>query len=74
LNRLDTDAIIEAQFGSRRRARTETSFSSCQPAGNTDSPKALRWLPWLKKIFDEGGEVTAEPATAPVPFSPPEMR
>src|SRR5207247_6329801 len=52
LNRLDTDAIIEAQFGSRRRARTETSFSSCQPAGKTHSPKAWRWLPRLKNISD----------------------
>jgi NAD(P)-dependent dehydrogenase (short-subunit alcohol dehydrogenase family) len=29
-----------------------------------NSPDALRWLPWLKKTFDEGGDVTAEPATA----------
>ena len=33
-----------------------------------NSPDALRWLPWFKNIFDEGGDVTAEAATALVLF------
>src|SRR5262249_14415586 len=32
------------------------------------SPESLRWLPWFKKIFDEGGDVTTEPATQLVLF------
>jgi NAD(P)-dependent dehydrogenase (short-subunit alcohol dehydrogenase family) len=32
------------------------------------SPEALSWLPWFKKIFDEGGDVTAVPATELVIF------
>jgi NAD(P)-dependent dehydrogenase (short-subunit alcohol dehydrogenase family) len=33
-----------------------------------DSPEASRWLPWFQKIFDEGGDVTADPATSLVLF------
>src|SRR5713101_3631112 len=33
-----------------------------------NSREALRWLPWFKKTFDEGGDVTAVPATALVLF------
>src|SRR5262249_23682349 len=32
------------------------------------SPEKLRWLPWFKKIFDEGGDVTTAPATQLVLF------
>jgi NAD(P)-dependent dehydrogenase (short-subunit alcohol dehydrogenase family) len=33
-----------------------------------DSPEGTRWLPWFQKIFDEGGDVTADPATSLVLF------
>jgi len=33
-----------------------------------DSPEGSRWLPWFQKIFDEGGDVTADPATSLVLF------
>ena len=50
------------------------SWKSCLAAGDvpeqqhTDSPDALPWLPRLKKTFDEGGDVTAVPATTLVLF------
>src|SRR5262249_6195213 len=33
------------------------------------STEGLRWLSWFKQIFDEGGDVTADPATGLVLFS-----
>jgi len=33
-----------------------------------DSKEGSRWLPWFQKIFDEGGDVTADPATSLVVF------
>ena len=33
-----------------------------------DSAEGARWLPWFQKIFEEGGDVTADPATSLVLF------
>src|SRR5262249_19696078 len=33
-----------------------------------NSPDKLQWLPWFKKIFDEGADVTTDPATQLVMF------
>ena len=33
-----------------------------------DSPEGARWMPWFQKIFDEGGDVTTDPATSLVLF------
>ena len=33
-----------------------------------DSPETVRWVPWLKKAFDDGQDVTTEPATSLVLF------
>jgi NAD(P)-dependent dehydrogenase (short-subunit alcohol dehydrogenase family) len=33
-----------------------------------DSPEGTRWLPWFQKVFDEGGDITADPATSLVLF------
>ena len=33
-----------------------------------DSPEGSRWLPWFQKIFDEGGDVTSDPAMSLVLF------
>jgi len=52
-------SVFAIQPGTVRTAMSEEVLNS---------PEALRWLPWLKKTFDEGGDVTAEPATALVLF------
>jgi NAD(P)-dependent dehydrogenase (short-subunit alcohol dehydrogenase family) len=52
-------SVFSIQPGTVRTAMAEELLSS---------EEGLRRMPWFKKIFDEGGDVTADPATKLVLF------
>jgi len=52
-------SVFAIQPGTVRTAMAEEVLAS---------PEALSWLPWFKKIFDEGEDVTTVPATELVLF------
>jgi len=52
-------SVFSIQPGTVRTAMAEELLASAE---------GLRWLPWFKQIFDEGGDVTADPATELVLF------
>jgi NAD(P)-dependent dehydrogenase (short-subunit alcohol dehydrogenase family) len=52
-------SVFSIQPGTVRTAMAEELLASTE---------GLRWLPWFKQIVDEGGDVTADPATELVLF------